>query len=147
MNDELLPLSFDPVSNGEFLPPPKSARDREAERRIHRIAEKHAARTGVTRRKPYRATDAPVLAARAVATFIRLAAVCRYVSARSRRELGGSGRNDHQRHDPRGQRRHAGGAIQLSPSVASAADGRDERAQADEVEQLPVREALDEEEG
>ncbi|HUR37888.1 MAG TPA: amidohydrolase family protein [Planctomycetota bacterium] len=50
MTDELLPLSFDPVSNGEFLPPPKSARDREAERRIHRIAEKHAARTGVTRR-------------------------------------------------------------------------------------------------
>jgi len=50
VTDELLPLSFDPVSNGEFLPPAKSARDREAERRIHRIAEKHAARTGVTRR-------------------------------------------------------------------------------------------------
>jgi hypothetical protein len=50
VNDELLPLSFDPVSNGEYLPPPKSDRDREAERRIHRIAERHAARTGVTRR-------------------------------------------------------------------------------------------------
>ncbi len=50
MNDELLPLSFDPVSNGEYLPPPKSERDREAERRIHRLAERHAARTGVTRR-------------------------------------------------------------------------------------------------
>ena len=50
MNDELLPLSFDPVSNGEYVPPPKTARDREAERRVHRIAEKNAAKTGVTRR-------------------------------------------------------------------------------------------------
>lgn len=50
MNDEPLPLSFDPVSNGEYLPPPKSDRDREAEKRIHRIAEKNAARTGVSRR-------------------------------------------------------------------------------------------------
>jgi predicted TIM-barrel fold metal-dependent hydrolase len=50
MNDERLPLSFDPVSNGEYIPPEKTARDSEAERRIHRIAEKHAARTGVTRR-------------------------------------------------------------------------------------------------
>ena len=56
MNDELLPLSFDPVSNGEYLPPPKGDRDREAERRIHRIAERHAARTGVTRRTGW--TDA-----------------------------------------------------------------------------------------
>jgi len=50
VNDEFLPLSFDPVSNGEFLPPEKSLRDIEAERRIHRIAAKNAARTGVTRR-------------------------------------------------------------------------------------------------
>jgi len=50
VNDEPLPLSFDPVSNGEYLPPEKSARDREAERRIHRIAAKNASRTGVTRR-------------------------------------------------------------------------------------------------
>ena len=50
MNDELLPLSFDPVSNGEYLPPAKSERDRAAEKRIHRLAEKNAARTGVTRR-------------------------------------------------------------------------------------------------
>jgi len=50
VNDELLPLSFDPVSNGEYLPPPKSERDHAAEKRIHRIAEKNAARTGVSRR-------------------------------------------------------------------------------------------------
>jgi predicted TIM-barrel fold metal-dependent hydrolase len=50
VTDELLPLSFDPVSNGEYVPPVKSGRDVEAERRIHRIAEKNAARTGVTRR-------------------------------------------------------------------------------------------------
>jgi predicted TIM-barrel fold metal-dependent hydrolase len=50
VTEDVLPLSFDPVSNGEYLPPPKSDRDKEAERRIHRIAEKNAARTGVTRR-------------------------------------------------------------------------------------------------
>ncbi len=50
MSDELLPFSFDPVSNGEFCPPPKSARDGEAERRVHRIAERNARRTGVSRR-------------------------------------------------------------------------------------------------
>jgi predicted TIM-barrel fold metal-dependent hydrolase len=50
VNDEFLPLSFDPVSNGEFLPPLKSGRDHAAEKEIHRIAAKNAARTGVTRR-------------------------------------------------------------------------------------------------
>ena len=35
MNDVRLPLSFDPVSNGEYLPPDKSSQDIEAERRIH----------------------------------------------------------------------------------------------------------------
>src|SRR5205823_13806675 len=50
VNDELLPLSFDPVSNGEYVPPLKSERDHEAEKRIHRIAAKNAARTGVSRR-------------------------------------------------------------------------------------------------
>jgi predicted TIM-barrel fold metal-dependent hydrolase len=50
VNDEALPLSLDPVSNGEYLPPLKSEQDHAAERRIHRIAEKNAPRTGVTRR-------------------------------------------------------------------------------------------------
>jgi len=50
MNDEPLPLSFDPVSNGEYLPPLKSDRDRLAEKLVRRIAEKNARRTGVSRR-------------------------------------------------------------------------------------------------
>ena len=50
MIDDPLPLSFDPVSNGEYLPPIKSARDEEAERRIHRIADRNARRLGVSRR-------------------------------------------------------------------------------------------------
>ena len=29
-NDNTLPLTFDPVSNGEYLPPPKTAADGEA---------------------------------------------------------------------------------------------------------------------
>jgi hypothetical protein len=48
--EDRLPLSFDPVSNGEYAPPPKTEADREAERRIHRIAERNARRTGVSRR-------------------------------------------------------------------------------------------------
>jgi uncharacterized protein len=48
--DEPLPLTFDPVSNGEYLPPAKSAADVVAERRVRRIAERHAARMGVSRR-------------------------------------------------------------------------------------------------
>jgi hypothetical protein len=50
MTDEPLPLSFDPVSNGEYCPPARTARDVEAERRIRRIADRNAARTGVSRR-------------------------------------------------------------------------------------------------
>jgi hypothetical protein len=48
--EEHLPLTFDPVSNGEYAPPPKTARDAEAERRLHRLADRNARRTGVTRR-------------------------------------------------------------------------------------------------
>jgi len=48
--DEPLPLTFDPVSNGEYLPPPKRAADFELERRVRRAAERNAARTGVSRR-------------------------------------------------------------------------------------------------
>jgi predicted TIM-barrel fold metal-dependent hydrolase len=50
MLDEPLPLTFDPVSNGEILPPPRTAADLEAERRVRRLAERHAARLGVSRR-------------------------------------------------------------------------------------------------
>ena len=50
MIDEPLPLSFDPVSNGEYLPPPKTSREELAEKTIHRIAERNARRTGVSRR-------------------------------------------------------------------------------------------------
>ena len=50
MIDEPLPLSFDPVSNGEYLPPPKTSREELAEKTIHRIAERDARRTGVSRR-------------------------------------------------------------------------------------------------
>jgi predicted TIM-barrel fold metal-dependent hydrolase len=50
MNDEPLPLSFDPVSNGEYLPPPKTQRDVLAERRIRALADRNSRRTGVSRR-------------------------------------------------------------------------------------------------
>ena len=50
MNEEPLPLSFDPVSNVEYLPPLKSEQDQLAEKLIHRIAERNARRTGVSRR-------------------------------------------------------------------------------------------------
>jgi hypothetical protein len=48
--DDPLPLSFEPVSNGEYLPPAKTARDEEAERRIYRLADRHARRLGISRR-------------------------------------------------------------------------------------------------
>lgn len=50
MTDDPLPLTFDPVSNGEYAPPPKTARDREAERRVYRRAERAARRLGISRR-------------------------------------------------------------------------------------------------
>jgi predicted TIM-barrel fold metal-dependent hydrolase len=48
--DDPLPLSFDPVSNGEYLPPVRSAREDLAEKTIRTIAEKNARRLGMTRR-------------------------------------------------------------------------------------------------
>jgi hypothetical protein len=48
--DDPLPLTFDPVSNGEYVPPPKTDLDREAERRIYRLSERNARRTGLSRR-------------------------------------------------------------------------------------------------
>jgi len=48
--DDPLPLTFDPVSNGEYVPPPKTGSDAEAERRVHRVAERNARRIGVSRR-------------------------------------------------------------------------------------------------
>ncbi len=51
-----LPLTFDPVSNGEYLPRPKSARDAKAERLAHRWVERGVRRTGVSRRDFLRTT-------------------------------------------------------------------------------------------
>jgi predicted TIM-barrel fold metal-dependent hydrolase len=50
MIDDPLPLSFEPVSNGEYLPPLKTSREELAEKTIHRIADRNARRTGVSRR-------------------------------------------------------------------------------------------------
>ena len=50
MIDEPLPLSFDPVSNGEYLPPPKTEREILAEKLIRWVADRNARRTGVSRR-------------------------------------------------------------------------------------------------
>jgi hypothetical protein len=45
-----LPLSFDPVSNGEYLPPRKSARDRAMEARARAAIDRGVRRTGLDRR-------------------------------------------------------------------------------------------------
>jgi uncharacterized protein len=46
----LLPVKLDPVSNGEFVPPPAHPRVREAQRRAHAQAEVAARRLGMSRR-------------------------------------------------------------------------------------------------
>jgi hypothetical protein len=46
----LLPVKLDPVSNGEFVPPPLDPRVRAAQRRAHARAEVAARRLGVSRR-------------------------------------------------------------------------------------------------
>ncbi len=50
MTDEPLPLPFDPVSNGEYVPPPRSAEDAAAEEWIRRTAQRNARRLGISRR-------------------------------------------------------------------------------------------------
>ncbi|HMJ50528.1 MAG TPA: amidohydrolase family protein [Polyangiaceae bacterium] len=45
------PISFLPVSNGEFEPPPATERDRRAEARYWRVVEEKARRLGMTRRQ------------------------------------------------------------------------------------------------
>jgi hypothetical protein len=50
VTDEPLPLPFDPVSNGEYLPPPRSDLDIRAEERIRRTADRNARRLGISRR-------------------------------------------------------------------------------------------------
>ena len=50
-DDELLPIKFGPVSNGEFHPQPHSPVVREAIRRTHRLADERARRLGMSRRQ------------------------------------------------------------------------------------------------
>ena len=45
------PIAFHPCSNGEYCPPPKSARDRSAEELFARIADDKSRRLGITRRQ------------------------------------------------------------------------------------------------
>jgi predicted TIM-barrel fold metal-dependent hydrolase len=45
------PIAFHPCSNGEYCPPPVSARDRKAEELFARIAEEKSRRLGITRRQ------------------------------------------------------------------------------------------------
>jgi hypothetical protein len=49
-DDERLPLPLGPVSNGEYLPPERTARDAALERMIRRTADRVARRTGTSRR-------------------------------------------------------------------------------------------------
>jgi hypothetical protein len=51
-----LPLSFDPVSNGEYLPPPKSDVERKAERIANELVSRGARRAGLGRREFLRTT-------------------------------------------------------------------------------------------
>jgi hypothetical protein len=46
-----LPIKFGPVSNGEFHPQPHSPLVREVIRRTHRLADEHARRMGISRRR------------------------------------------------------------------------------------------------
>ena len=50
-DDELLPIKFGPVSNGEFHPQPHSPRLKEVIRRTHRLADEKARRLGMSRRQ------------------------------------------------------------------------------------------------
>jgi hypothetical protein len=50
-NDPGLPIKLDPVSNGEYPPPPASEMVREAQRRARRMAEDNARRVGMDRRR------------------------------------------------------------------------------------------------
>ena len=52
MSDERwLPIKFGPVSNGEFLPVPHGPLLRESIRRTHVLADDHARRLGISRRR------------------------------------------------------------------------------------------------
>ena len=66
-DDELLPVKFGPVSNGEFYPQPLTPLVRETIRRTHELAERNARRLGVSRRRFLTST------AGAAATFFVLA--------------------------------------------------------------------------
>ena len=50
-DDELLPIKFGPVSNGEFHPQPHSPLVKEVIRRTHRLADERARRLGISRRQ------------------------------------------------------------------------------------------------
>ena len=50
-DEQWLPIKFGPVSNGEFLPVPHSPLLRESIRRTHQMADEHARRLGVSRRR------------------------------------------------------------------------------------------------
>src|ERR1700752_3282337 len=50
-NDPGLPIKFGPCSNGEFVPPPLTAVEREAMRRAHLACGGNARGTGMSRRQ------------------------------------------------------------------------------------------------
>ncbi len=50
-DEQWLPIKFGPVSNGEFLPVPHSPLLRESIRRTHALADEHARRLGISRRR------------------------------------------------------------------------------------------------
>lgn len=76
-DDQWLPIKYGPVSNGEFLPVPHSPLLRESIRRTHALADDHARKLGVSRRRFL------LGASGAAATLFTLAA-CSNEEARSR---------------------------------------------------------------
>jgi uncharacterized protein len=82
--DEVLPVKFGPVSNGEFHPQPPSPVVREAIRRTHALADANARRLGISRRQFLTGVSG------AAATFFALAACSREESASRGESPGGT---------------------------------------------------------
>ena len=81
-DDDVLPVKFGPVSNGEFAPRPPSPLVREAIRRTHQLADENSRRLGISRRRFLTGATG------AAATFFVLAA-CSKEEAASRGERPG----------------------------------------------------------
>jgi predicted TIM-barrel fold metal-dependent hydrolase len=81
-DEKWLPIKYGPVSNGEFIPVPHSPMLRESIRRTHLVADEHARRLGISRRRFL------LGASGAAATLFTLAA-CSKEEANSRGEAPG----------------------------------------------------------